>query len=154
MEEVGKILPAVLKRQVQRNEPLLVEILAPLWPRVVGKGIALQSRPVAFAAGTLTLTTSCPSWAAQLRQMSAEVCARINSYLGASPVKKLRVDLVLKMDPPGPATPSEKFISGPENADRDAPEGAGHLEPEISRILSRSFGKYFARPRTKVHGWH
>jgi len=154
VEEVGKILPVVLRRQVRRNEAMLVEVLAPLWPCVVGKGIAQQSRPAAFAAGTLTLATSCPSWAAQLRQMSDQVCARVNNYLGATVVKKLRVELVLNVDAPGALTTPEKPVPGPENSFPCVPEGAGHLEPEMSKILEQSFGKYFARPKTKVHGWH
>lgn len=149
MEEVGKILPAVLRRELRRNEPRLVEILAPLWPRVVGKGIARQTRPAAFAAGTLTLSASCPSWAAQLRRMSDEVCARINSYLGEPAVKKLRVELELKADAPDVSPPERKWV--PEFEGAGAPEGAGRLEPEISRVLERSFGKYFAHPKAKVH---
>ena len=55
MEEIGKTLPAVFKRHVRGSNPQLVEILAPLWSRVAGKGIAEHSRPVAFWSGTLTL---------------------------------------------------------------------------------------------------
>jgi hypothetical protein len=151
VEEVGKLLPAVFKRQVRRNEPMLVEILAPLWPRVVGKGIAEQARPTAFAAGTLTLVTACPSWAAQLRQMSEEVRAQVNSYLGGSIVKKLRVRLVLKMDATEAPAPQGTFMPEAATADLPVPEGAARLEPEMSEILERSFAKYFARQKTKVH---
>ena len=37
VEEIGKLLPAIFKRQVRRNDPKMIEILAPLWTRVVGK---------------------------------------------------------------------------------------------------------------------
>ena len=151
VEEIGKILPAVFMRQVRRNEPMLIEILAPLWPRVVGKGIAQQSRPTAFEAGTLTLVTSCPSWAAQLRQMSEEVRAQINNCLGSAVVKKLRVRLVMKDEMAEASAPQETSTPEGDAAHLLLPEGAARLEPEITRVLDRSFAKYFARQKHKVH---
>ena len=68
----------------------MVEILAPLWPRVAGKAIAANSRPVAFAAGTLTVAAAGP-WAAQLDFMSEEIRAAINAYLGREVVKKVKL---------------------------------------------------------------
>ncbi len=91
VEEVGKILPSILGRHVNRGDSRLVEVLTALWPRAVGQGIAQHSRPVTFVSGTLTLATACPSWAAQLGQMSEEVRAEINSFLGRPVVRKLRV---------------------------------------------------------------
>jgi hypothetical protein len=151
VEEIGKILPAVFKRQVRRNEPRLIEILAPLWARVVGKGIAQQTRPAAFEAGTLTLVTSCPTWAAQLRRMSEEVRAQINNYLGGSIVKKLRVQLVPTTETAEAPPPQEHSAPKAAAAHLDVAEGAKHLEPEMSGILERSFAKYFARRKTKVN---
>ena len=151
MEEIGKILPAVFKRQVRRSDPKVVEILAPLWARVVGKGIALQSRPAAFEAGTLTLITSCPTWAAQLRQMSAEVCAQINNCLGGAIVKKLKVRVLMEADrSEAPAQPGTGEIHiGPEG--EKLPGSALRLEPEMMGTLERSYAKYFARQKSKVH---
>ncbi|MBZ5514373.1 MAG: hypothetical protein LAN62_05940 [Acidobacteriia bacterium] len=48
MEEVGKILPGVFKRHLRPSDPAYVDVLASLWPRLVGKAIAAQSWPVAF----------------------------------------------------------------------------------------------------------
>ena len=70
MEEIGKILPAVFKRHVRPSDPSRLELLASLWPRLVGKAIARQSWPVAFEAGTLRVATSCPTWATQLRRLA------------------------------------------------------------------------------------
>lgn len=150
MEEIGKLLPAIFKRQVRRNDPKVVEILAPLWARVVGKGIALQSRPAAFEAGTLTVVSSCPTWAAQLRQMSEAVRAQVNNYLGGAIVKKLRVRVVLKADIVEASTPQETIPldGGPAPP---LPEGAAQLGPEMTGMLERSYAKYFARRKTKVH---
>lgn len=145
MEEIGKILPAVLKRQVRRSAPPLIEILAPLWPRVVGKGIAQQSRPVTFVEGTLTLATSCLSWTAQLRQMSEEIRAEINHFLGGPVVKKLRVRHVMEMDRAEGAAPSGMSPPALETPKLAGPDGTASLDPETCGIVERSFAKYFAR---------
>lgn len=151
MDEIGKILPAAFKAQVRRADAALVEILAPLWPRVVGRGIAQQVRPVAFAAGTLTLATACPTWAAQLRQMAEEIRAQINNFLGSPVVKKLRVQHVSRMDSVELPAPPRKSPLNLEASGLPAPEGVDKLDPEISGILERSFAKYFARGKKPVH---
>lgn len=91
LEKIAKILPVVLKSQVRRTEPPLIEILAPLWPCVAGKAMSEHCRPVAFRQGTLTLTTECPTWRTQLQQMAEEIRAEVNSYLGRPVVKRLKV---------------------------------------------------------------
>lgn len=93
MEEVGKLLPALFRKHLRRDTAPLVEIIAPFWPRIAGKEIADQSRPTSFGAGTLTLSTSCPTWAIQLRRMTEELRAGINCFLGCSVVKRVRIQL-------------------------------------------------------------
>lgn len=126
MEEIGKIIPGVFKAHWRGAEVPLVEVLGPLWARVVGKGIAQNSRPVAFAAGTLTLETPCSTWAAELRKMAEEIRASTNSFLGQSVVKKLRVRLdrgiESRGDAPGAprsvdASPAAKGEGGIDGAD-------------------------------------
>ena len=150
MEEIGKILPAVFKAEVRRADPALLEILVPLWPRVVGKGIAQQARPVTFAAGTLTLATACPTWATQLRHLAEEIRAQINNYLGSPIVKKLRVQHLPQMESAEQPAP-QKSVLDREALNLPAPELTAKLDPEIAGILQRSFAKYFARNRRKVH---
>ena len=132
MEEVGKLLPTIFRRQMRRENAHIVEILGPLWMRVAGKEIAEHSRPVEFAAGTLTLGTSCPSWAAQLRLMTEELRAEINKFLGCTVVKKLQVRLAVNL----------------ERSDAAAPRD-GFLEAE-ARKLEMTFG--VASPTTRVVG--
>jgi hypothetical protein len=98
VEEVGKLLPAIFKKQMRREDARVVEILGPCWFRVAGRGIAEHSRPTAFVTGTLTLETPCPAWAAQLWQMAEEIRAKINCFLGCPVVKKLEVRLALNLD--------------------------------------------------------
>jgi predicted nucleic acid-binding Zn ribbon protein len=99
MEEISKILPLIFKGQVRRSNPHMVEILAPLWVLVAGKPMARRSRPVAFEDGLLTLECDCSAWSAEMRRMSDDILARINRYLGAPAVRKLKFRCV-----PGPAT--------------------------------------------------
>jgi predicted nucleic acid-binding Zn ribbon protein len=151
LDEIGKILPAILKAQVQRAEPALVEVLVALWPRVVGKGIAQHTRPVAFAAGTLTLATGCPTWATQLRQMGEEIRAAVNNFLGSPIVRKLRVQHVPQMDSAELPAAQRKVPRNLEVPNLPALEAAQKLDPEISGILERSYAKYFARKKKPVH---
>jgi hypothetical protein len=150
LEEIGKILPAVFRAQVRRAEPALLEILVPLWPRVVGRGIAQQTRPVAFAAGRLTLATSCPTWAAQLRHLAEEIRARINNYLGSPIVRKLCVEHRPQMESAERPMPRNSPLDF-EALKLPALELTDKLDPEIAGILERSFAKYFARRGRKVH---
>ncbi|HEV2493677.1 MAG TPA: DUF721 domain-containing protein [Terriglobia bacterium] len=97
MQGIGSVLPAVLKSCMQRGRPRIVEILEPFWPRVAGKAIAANSAPIAFVSGTLTVATSAPPWAVQLRGMSEEIRAAVNDFLGEPVVKKLRIELKLDL---------------------------------------------------------
>ena len=148
MEEIGKILPAVLRGHLRHSEAPFLDLLAPLWPRIVGKGIARQCRPVSFFGGTLTLATSCPTWAAQLRQLSEQIRAEVNRYLGSDVVRKLRV----RQD--SSVAPAE-FAAGKaivaEPAALDGPDAAKRLHPDVAGVLQRSYAKYFARGTRKVH---
>lgn len=96
MEEISRILPLIFRSQAQRNNPRIVEILAPLWPRVAGKPMARHSRPVAFEEGTLTLESDCTAWSAEMRRMAEDIRAQVNQYLGVPTVRKVKVRYVSK----------------------------------------------------------
>lgn len=140
MEEVGKLLPRIFKRQMGRKDPRLIEILGPLWLRVAGSGIAENSTPIAFAAGTLTLETPCLSWAAQLRQMREEIRAEINNFLGCSVVKKIEVRVALDS---GRAKPEMFRIKFPITDARkaDGPGAIPRIDPKTARIPGRTKAK-------------
>jgi len=164
VEEIGKVLPAIFRNYVQCLEPRVVEILAPLWPHVVGKAIAQHSRPLTFEGGLLKLATSCPSWAVQLRRMSEEIRAEVNRYLGRGVVKKVSFRHNSKLvftDRQGattirqsrtpllsePATLRPEIEAGVKPHQRRPNGSCGDIEldPEVARILERSFTKYFSR---------
>ncbi len=98
MDQIGKLLPALFKKQIGRAEPHLLEILVPLWPRIVGKTMAQHSRPALFAFGVLTLNADCATWGTQLRHMTEEIRAGVNGFLGQAIVKKLRIKTVTQPD--------------------------------------------------------
>jgi len=98
VEEIGKILPAILRSQIERLNPPVVETLAPLWSRVAGRTMARNCRPVSFRTGTLTPACECTSWTAQLQEMAEEIRAEINSFLGGPVVKNIHVQWVAHFD--------------------------------------------------------
>ena len=159
MEQVGKILPFILGKRLPREGSRLVEFLTALWPQAVGQGIAQHSRPVTFVSGTLTLATACPSWAAELGQMSEELRAEINTYLGKPVVRKLRVryapSLSLERNwklETGKSTSkfetentgNRKLETGNWKLEKPALQLTG-LDPEIARCVKEAFRKYFSR---------
>jgi hypothetical protein len=159
MEEFGRIVPRALKQHVRRDQAPLLAVVTGLWPRVAGKAIAEQARPVAFSAGALTLTTSSDAWAVQLKGLSGEICAAVNKALGQPLVKQLRVRLVRDGGvtsgqlSPAPATPQPPpAASGCTGLQSGADSGAlAALDPETREILSHSFAKYFARVRQEIN---
>jgi hypothetical protein len=122
---------------------------------VVGKSIAARSLQVAFEAGTLTVATRSPSWAAQLRCLAEEIRAAVNSFLGGPLVKNVRIrlsaDANLACGTVEGAIPGfrvERPSSAPGLLDADklrVPDSEAKLDPEIARIVGRSYTKYFAR---------
>ena len=155
MEEVGRIVPRALKNHVRRDSAPLLAVLVGLWPRVAGRAIAEQARPVGLSAGTLVLTASSPCWAVQLQALSGEICAAVNRALGQALVKGLRVRHARR-----PAAEGGEPLSGRGadllNASPAAPPWSGirvaadtgpfaALDPQTREVLSQSFAKYFAR---------
>lgn len=156
MQDIGELLPAIFKSQLRRGGSYLVEILSPFWARLAGKPIAQHCCPVAFEAGTLTLATNCPAWATELGRLAEEIRAKINSFLGEHVVKRLRIRYEpnlgplltgnLKSDTPSleiGARQDDPFRFsniGFRTSDRDA-----RLDPEMARVVERSFTKYFSR---------
>ncbi len=154
MEEVATILPKALRRQLTRQHPPVLEVLFPLWSRVVGKLIAKHSRPAAFGNGILTLAVSSLPWVAELREMSEQICCQINRFLGSAAVRKIRV-----IHEPGceaqteiPAEPAPVNLRAEDDLTTEGvsnflwPSGKVSIDPEMAGIVERSFVKYFSRP--------
>jgi hypothetical protein len=147
VDEIGKILPSLFRKQIRREEAHLLEILHPLWPRIAGKTMAQHCQPSFFASGVLTLAADCATWGAQLRHMSEQILAEINRFLGQPIVKKLRIKTVTQPDlfsPPrpahGPALPVPPSVEKAMNT-------ASIADREIAATLASSYAKYFTRHR-------
>jgi hypothetical protein len=150
MEEIGMILPKVLKPQLSRLEPPVVEVLAPLWARVAGKALAKQCRPVAFSAGTLTLATDDADWAEPLQQMGEEIRAHVNDFLGKPVVKHLRILRVGKVGRSNRAEqrPENLRVSKPDR--KDWPGKVPVLALDMAQVVGRPSAQYSGRKRGKV----
>jgi len=147
VDEIGKVLPTLFRKQIGRAEPHLLEILIPLWPRIAGKIMAQHSQPAFFASGVLTLNTDSATWATQLRYMTEDIRAEINSFLGKPIVKKLRIKTVTQ---PGlfPATrPAREITAALPTRGEKAMNTDSIADPEVAATLADSFAKYFSRPR-------
>jgi hypothetical protein len=151
MEEIGKILPKVLKPELSRLEPPVVEVLAPLWTLVAGKALAKECRPVAFSAGTLTLATEDAAWAEPLQQMAEEIRAHVNNFLSKPVVKHIKILRVRKVERSAkPAwQPEELLVS--EAHEGDWPRRSSGIASDIGQATGRSRARYFGRKRGKVH---
>ena len=148
MEEIGVLLPKVLKPQLSRLEPPVIEVLAPLWTRVAGKALARQCRPVAFSAGTLTLAADDADWAEPLRQMAEEIRAHVNNFLGKPVVKHLRILPVRQFER------SEALTRQPQNlpaSHKHWPGQESATAAGIAQVVRRPHSKYSERKRGQVH---
>jgi hypothetical protein len=150
MEEIGNILTKVLKPELSRLEPPVVEVLAPLWARVAGKALARQCRPVAFSAGTLTLAADDADWAEPLRQMAEEIRAHVNDFLGKPVVRHLRILRVGKLDRIGRAQRRPESIPVSKPTPKDWPGTVSGLAPDTMQVIGQPYVKHFGRKHGKV----
>ena len=66
-------------------------------------------------------------------------------------MKKLRVRVMLDTDPVEASAAQETVALERAPELQTLPDGAAQLEPEMTGMLERSYAKYFARQKTKVH---
>jgi hypothetical protein len=128
----------------------MVEVMNSLWVSMVGRTIALESRPVEFTSGTLTIVTSCPNWAVQFRQINEEIRHNINKVLGGEIVKKLRVRLDPSFQPP--EMPEVVATGKAQLRPRvKVSKSTAKDRKDVLAILRNSFDKYFARNDRKLN---
>jgi hypothetical protein len=148
LEGIAKLLPPAVRQQLLRSDSSLLELLNPLWASMVGRGIAKQCRPADFSSGTLTIVTSCPTWAVQFRQLGEEIRQNINKFLGAELVKRIRVRLDPTFD--AKALPAAKdSVPAAGRFKVKAPGRAPEESRDVTGVLRRSYEKYFSRNNRK-----
>jgi hypothetical protein len=149
MEEIGKILPKVLRPQFSRLVPPVIEVLTPFWGLVAGKALAKKCRPVAFSAGTLTLATTDPDWVVPLKQMADEIRAHVNKFLGGPIVRQLGIECTQKF------TRSSRSPRQQESPTTSEPGDWPRKDPRPTSCMAEPIGrsrvKYVARKHEKVH---
>ena len=153
MEDVGTIVPKAFKSHLSCPAPKIVEVLRPLWSRIVGKLIAQHSRPARFSDGTLILSASNPPWAAQLSQMAEEIRSQVNTFLAVSVVRKIRVRCQpiskglasAAARPAKPLTPKRVGSSTEEVRRLLWADGNATVDPDLAAVVEQSFVKYFSR---------
>ena len=148
MDEIGKMLPSVFRKQIGRAEPHLLEIVLPLWPRMVGKTMAQHCQPAFFASGVLTLSTDSATWSVQLKHLAEEIRAEINGFLGQPIVKKLRIKTVTQPDLFSPPRVSRGTALPAPPPMKQAMATDSIADPEIAAALASSYAKYFDRSRS------
>lgn len=149
MDEIGKILPSLFRQQIRREQPHLLEILVPLWPRIAGRSIAEHSQPSGFVAGVLTLNADCTTWCNQLKFMAEEIRTKINGFLGQPIVKKLRINPVTQHGLFHPPQPSRKTVLTDGPLAERAMDTTSIPDPAVALALANSYTKYFNRTRRK-----
>ena len=147
VDEVGKILPSLFRKEFRRDEPHVLDVLLPLWARIAGKAIAQHSRPTFFSGGLLVVSTDSATWNTQLAHMGEELRGGINKFLGCQLVGKLQFKLVSRRaafsrSQPIPARATRPATSQPPTIDTDAV-----TDPQVSAALAASYAKYFSRAR-------
>lgn len=75
----AELAPATLLAEAQRA-----------WPEAVGAAIAAEATPVSERSGVLTVSCAASVWAQELELMGPSIVERLNSYLDAGRVTRLR----------------------------------------------------------------
>ena len=64
-----------------------------MWPALVGKPLALHSRPSRCQEGTLRIEVDSAPWQKQMEDMRQEICARINRAWGGTLLRAVEIRL-------------------------------------------------------------
>ncbi len=120
---LGAILPPLVRPVLKKRAPSIAALLAD-WEAVVGPAIAAVAIPKRLAAGTLTLAAS-PPIALELQHLAPQLLARINIFLGAEAVTRLRFapGAVAAPQRPAPAPPSPEALARVAASVAPLPEG-------------------------------
>jgi predicted nucleic acid-binding Zn ribbon protein len=90
--------------------------LGGVWPSVVGKALAVHTKPVRCDSGCLEIATDGKPWRNQLESMKREFCARVNQAWGGNLIREVKFVAM------------KRTATGPEGS---APPGAERLPHEL-----------------------
>lgn len=92
-ERLGDVLDAVLGDRDWAERMQSVRVFA-RWEEVVGTDVARNCQPVRLVGGVLVVAASSPSWATQLRYLTAKLALAVNTEIGEPLVERVEVTVV------------------------------------------------------------
>ena len=79
MENLGSVFSDLLRRIASDDETALI-FLNELWPQVVGKDLALRSRPLALRNKRLRIAVGSKTWKKELMELHQMISHAVNKY--------------------------------------------------------------------------
>ena len=91
MEGISSFLPGLLREIVSNDETTLI-FLDELWPRIVGKNLSLQCRPVRLKQKRLVIAVSNEVWKDELVGMRQMLIQTINQFWNVQLIEELKFE--------------------------------------------------------------
>lgn len=141
LQSIGEILYAALKRRGMAAK-LEENAVLKLWPKAVGKQIAIQTQPDSLRGGTLFIRTTSSVWVQQLHFMKEEIRQKLNGLAGKDVIKEIRFTVGHQISLARP-TIAEEIVTAKKSflKDRDkkmiAECTASLADRELAAILKR-----------------
>ena len=92
MENLDTFLPDFLRRIASDNDIALI-FLKELWPQIVGKKMATNSRPLSLGKRKLLVAVPSEVWQNELTALEATFLSNINHYWRLSLVERIKFTL-------------------------------------------------------------
>jgi predicted nucleic acid-binding Zn ribbon protein len=92
MDKASDLLGRTIKKM--KHPEATIAWLATAWPTIVGKTLALRTRPVRLESGRLEIAAEGKDWKSNLEPMSREFCDRINQAWGSKLVREVKFMVV------------------------------------------------------------
>jgi predicted nucleic acid-binding Zn ribbon protein len=89
MRRVGDCFKGVLAAVGDDPEVQLI-FLQELWPSIVGRGVAENTRPVGLSGTTLVVASADPVWVGQLGELEDLLVRSVNRFWGRRLVERIR----------------------------------------------------------------
>lgn len=89
MKNLSTILPEVLQRIASDNDIALI-FLKELWPQIVGKEMAANSRPLSLGKKKLLVAVPSEVWRHELTVLAATFLSNINHYWRLPLVERIK----------------------------------------------------------------
>jgi predicted nucleic acid-binding Zn ribbon protein len=88
MDKASDFLGRAVKKM--KRPEATIAWLATAWPTIVGKTLALRTRPVRLESGRLEIAAEGKDWKSNLEPMSREFCDRINQAWGSKLIREVK----------------------------------------------------------------